>query len=192
MLLHTGNIPPQIRRHLSFDPLIRKIRLRAKLFSETRIQAKCSYSIADAMMSAIAMFALKDASLLAFQHRRNDENMKSLFRIQNVPSDTQMREILDPLEPDLLRPPVKRYRSTTSFDNCNVERRWSRTRFIKAVICWPWMARDTSRQTRSIANSVCKERTATQARSLTIIKCWELRSFIPITSKSFRWHPNRS
>jgi hypothetical protein len=55
-------------------------------------------------MSAMAVFALKDPSLLFFQQRRNDENMKSLFRILNVPSDTQMRTILDPLEPDLLRP----------------------------------------------------------------------------------------
>jgi hypothetical protein len=60
--------------------------------------------MADAVMSAIAVFSLKDPSLLAFQERRNDENMKSLFRIRNVPSDTQMRVILDPLEPDLLRP----------------------------------------------------------------------------------------
>jgi hypothetical protein len=30
--------------------------------------------------------------------------MKSLFRILNVPGDTQMRAILDPLDPDLLRP----------------------------------------------------------------------------------------
>ena len=37
---------------------------------------------------------------MAFQERRNDYNMKSLHRIQNV---TKMREILDPLEPDLFR-----------------------------------------------------------------------------------------
>jgi hypothetical protein len=30
--------------------------------------------------------------------------MKNLYRIENVPSDTQMRAILDPLEPDSLRP----------------------------------------------------------------------------------------
>ena len=50
------------------------------------------------------MFSLKDASLLAFDQRRNDQNMKTLFGIGQIPSDTQMREILDPLEPDLLRP----------------------------------------------------------------------------------------
>lgn len=95
---------PRTRKHLSFDPLIRQIHLRAKQLPDSREEDDCRYSVADAMMSAIAMFSLKDPSLLAFQERRNDVNMKNIFRIQHVPSDTQMREILDPLEPDLLRP----------------------------------------------------------------------------------------
>ncbi len=48
--------------------------------------------------------SLKDPSLLAFQERRSDANMKNIFRISQVPSDTQMREILDLLEPDSLQP----------------------------------------------------------------------------------------
>ena len=104
LMLHPDAIPPKTRRHLSFDPLIRQIRLRAKQLPDTRNASDCSYSMADAVMSAFALFALKDPSLLFFQERRNDENMKSLFRILNIPSDTQMRAILDPLEPDLFRP----------------------------------------------------------------------------------------
>ena len=77
LMLHPDAIPPKTRRHLSFDPLIRQIRLRAKLFPDTRDESSCSYSMADAVMSAMALFALKDPSLLAFQDRRNDENMKS-------------------------------------------------------------------------------------------------------------------
>ena len=97
-------IGPSTRKHLSFDPLIRKIHWRAKQLPDARDKASRSYSVADAVMSAIALFALKDPSLLAFQERCNDMNMKRLFRIEHVPSDTQMREILDPLQPDLLRP----------------------------------------------------------------------------------------
>ncbi len=103
-MLNPAAIHPKTRRHLSFDPLIRQIRLRAKQLPETRDGNGCSYSVADAVMSAIALFALKDRSLLAFQERRNDANMKNIFRILQVPSDTQMREILDPLDPDTLRP----------------------------------------------------------------------------------------
>jgi hypothetical protein len=103
-MLCSDAIPPKTRRHLSFDPLIRQIRLRAKQLPDPRNQASCDYSMADAVMSGLALFSLKDPSLLAFEERRNDANMKSLFRILNVPSDTQMRTILDPLQPDLLRP----------------------------------------------------------------------------------------
>ena len=94
---------PKTRKHLSFDPLIRMVHDRAEQMPDARARTS-EYSVADAVMSAVAMFSLKDASLVAFQERRNDYNMKSLYRIQNVPSDTQMREILDPLEPDLFRP----------------------------------------------------------------------------------------
>jgi len=58
----------------------------------------------DALLSAFAMFSLKDPSLLAFDDRRSDANMKALFGIGQIPSDTHTRDILDPLAPDHLRP----------------------------------------------------------------------------------------
>lgn len=91
------------RKHLSFDPLMREIRLGAEALPDSRVQ-DVDYSMADAVMSAVAMFSLKDPSLLAFEQRRDDHNMKNVYRIENVPSDTSMREILDPLPPDQLRP----------------------------------------------------------------------------------------
>ncbi len=94
---------PRTRKHLSFDPLVDVIRKRAELLPDSRIR-QGDFSVADAFMSAFAMFSLKDPSLLAFDARRNDQNMKTVFRIDNVPSDTQMREILDPLEPGEMRP----------------------------------------------------------------------------------------
>ena len=103
-MLHPDAIPPKTRKHLSFDPLIRQIHLRAEQLPDSREEADCSYSVADAVMSGIAMLSLKDSSLLAFQERRSDVNMKNIFCIAQVPSDTQMREILDPLKPDSLRP----------------------------------------------------------------------------------------
>ncbi len=42
--------------------------------------------------------------MLAFDERRNDENLKRIYGIGQVPSDTQMREILDPIDPEHLRP----------------------------------------------------------------------------------------
>jgi hypothetical protein len=68
------------------------------------LRPKVEISLPDALLSAFAMFSLKDPSLLAFDARRSDENLKRLYGIGQVPSDTAMREILDPLDPDCLRP----------------------------------------------------------------------------------------
>lgn len=96
-------VPINSRVHVSFDPLIQAVHEGAEQIPDHR-QRPTNYSIADAVMSGIAMFSLKDPSLLAFQERRNDQNMKNIYRIVNVPSDTQMREILDPVDPDQMRP----------------------------------------------------------------------------------------
>ena len=95
---------PRIRKRLAFDSLLRHVlRPRARQLPDAR-KRNGDYTVADAVLSALGMFSLKDPSLLAFQNRRNDQNMKNLYRIENVPSDTQMRDILDPAQPDLLRP----------------------------------------------------------------------------------------
>jgi hypothetical protein len=57
-------------------------------------------------MAGFAMFSLKDPSLLAFDDRRDDpnDNFRTIYGIAAVPCDTQMRSILDPVDPDELRP----------------------------------------------------------------------------------------
>jgi len=65
-------------------------------------------SLADALMSGFAMFSIKDASLLEFDKRRaKDNNLKSIYGIENIPSDTQLRTILDPVQPVDIRPLYK-------------------------------------------------------------------------------------
>jgi hypothetical protein len=51
-----------------------------------------SISLPDALMSAFAMFSLKDPSLLAFDERRNDANLKSIYHIENIPSITNLKD----------------------------------------------------------------------------------------------------
>lgn len=41
-------------------------------------------TVSDALMSAFAMFALKDPSLLTFDQRRRADNLKSLFGIAQI------------------------------------------------------------------------------------------------------------
>ena len=89
---------PITRKYLSFDPLVRQVRQRAEQLPDAHTGSG-DYLLADAIMAGFAMFSLKDPSLLAFQGRRKDENMKRLYRVAEVPSDTRMRELLDPLKP---------------------------------------------------------------------------------------------
>lgn len=93
------------RKDLSADSLIRSIRCRFDDIPDLR-PGKSEISLGDALMSGFAMFSLKDPSLLAFDQRRHDpnDNFRTIYGIDRVPSDTQMRTILDPVGPDNLRP----------------------------------------------------------------------------------------
>lgn len=70
--------------------------------------ANTKIELADALMSGFAMFSLKDSSLLAFEQRRTaDANLKSVYGLNAIPGDTQMRTILDGVSPEELKPLFK-------------------------------------------------------------------------------------
>ncbi len=94
------------RQGLSADGLFGLVRERFEKIPDHR-PVRAEISLADALMSGFAIFSLKDPSLLAFDKRRNDENLKSVYHIGNIPSDTHLRTILDPLDPEFLRPLFK-------------------------------------------------------------------------------------
>jgi Transposase DDE domain len=95
----------RLRRHLHFDALIQLARDR---FDKVPDDRRCpEFSLADALMSGLALFSLKDPSLLAFQRRAGDHNLHSIFGLKHIPSDTQMRSILDEVKPDFRRPLFK-------------------------------------------------------------------------------------
>ena len=93
----------KVRKQLSADALYTLLGERFARIPDHR-QPEPPIALRDALLSAFAMFSLKDPSLLAFDERRSDANLKALFGIGQIPSDTQMREILDPLDPEHLRP----------------------------------------------------------------------------------------
>lgn len=99
----------KVRKHLNADALFRAVKGSFEKTPDHR-QKNSQISLSDALMSAFAMFSLKDPSLLAFEERRKkaEENLQTIYKIDRVPSDTQMRGILDELEPDCLRDAYKR------------------------------------------------------------------------------------
>jgi len=93
----------KVRKHLSADAMYELLGESFAKIPDHR-QPKPPIPLQDALRAAFAMFALKDPSLLAFDQRRSDDNLKVVFGIGQLPSDTQLREILDPLDPEHLRP----------------------------------------------------------------------------------------
>src|SRR6056297_2286375 len=89
---------PRRKRYLNADSLIASLRNRFGDVPDVRRERSCMYSMADALTAAFAMFSLKEPSLLSFEERRDEETIDRLFGIKQVPSDSQMREILDGID----------------------------------------------------------------------------------------------
>ena len=94
------------RKYLSADTLFLLVHAGFGRILDCRAPG-ADVSLRDALMSAFAMFSLKDPSLLAFDQRRNDENLRSVYHIESIPCDTHLRTILDPVDPESLRPLFK-------------------------------------------------------------------------------------
>jgi hypothetical protein len=64
-----------------------------------RASGKVKYSLHDFFMAGFAMMYLQDSSLLSFQTRLqtafNLNNLKTMFHLDSIPKDTQLRDVLD-------------------------------------------------------------------------------------------------
>jgi hypothetical protein len=97
-----GLIAPKARKHLSADALFGLLRNGFAKVPDHRSDGS-EITMTDALMSGFAMFSLKCPSLLDYDKQRADANLKTIYGIQRAPCDSYMREILDPLSPELLR-----------------------------------------------------------------------------------------
>lgn len=72
-----------------------------------RVDTNTKIPLGDALMSAYAMFALKFPSALQFddeaRKKAQKHNLNSMFGINNIPSDTQMRSIVDDVPSSVFR-----------------------------------------------------------------------------------------
>ncbi len=71
---------------------------------DLRSGKNCQYSMADAGMAAFSVFFTKSPSFLAHQkllaERRGLSNCLTLFGMEKIPSDNQIRNLLDPVPPE--------------------------------------------------------------------------------------------
>jgi len=98
----------ELRKHLNADALFRGLRAGFGKIKDNR-KKNAVIPLPDVLMSAFAMFSLKDQSLLAFDRRRKQggHNLRTIFGIHSIPCDTSVRHILDELKPIDLRPAFK-------------------------------------------------------------------------------------
>lgn len=95
------------RKYLSADGLLELVRHSLRREDLSRVIGS-TYSWQDCVMSGLAVFGFKCASLLQFEKRKATEalirrNLRTLYQVKKVPSDTQLRERLDLVSPRQLR-----------------------------------------------------------------------------------------
>lgn len=95
-----------IKKHLGFAALRKTISERLLEIEDCRQQGKVDYALHDCAMSAFAMMFFQDSSLLEFQRRMqesiNRNNLKTMFNVESIPKDTQLRDVLDQYPTDKL------------------------------------------------------------------------------------------
>jgi hypothetical protein len=96
-------VAPKGRKHLCADALFRLLHAHFATIVDDGVD-EVEIPLADALMAAFAMFSLKAPSLLAFDQQRAEGNLKTIYGIARAPCDTRMRERLDPVAPESLRP----------------------------------------------------------------------------------------
>src|SRR5713101_5142741 len=96
-------VAPKQRKHLGADALFRLVHKSFANIPDHRCD-DTGISLPNALMSAFAMFSLTSPSLLAFDKERVEGNLQTIYGIERAPCDTYMRELIDPVSPEALRP----------------------------------------------------------------------------------------
>ena len=88
-----------IKKYLGFSGLRNMLSKRFSQVEDSRKPDRIIYKMHDIFMTAFAMMYFQDPSLLTFQHRLqkgcNCNNLKTMFNIESIPKETQLRDVLD-------------------------------------------------------------------------------------------------
>jgi hypothetical protein len=92
----------------AFKQFIQALRTTVATFPDKRTGKNTQYSLVDAALGAFAVFFTQSPSFLAYQRdmhaRKGQSNAHTLFGLHEIPTDNQIRALLDPVSPDLLVP----------------------------------------------------------------------------------------
>ena len=102
------SLPNALHPSVSAPALLNQARRAFEKIPDPRRYGQ-QFSLTDVLMSGLAVFCLKYPSLLKFDEQRNEAriraNLKALYGVQQAPCDTQMRSVLDRVDPLELRAP---------------------------------------------------------------------------------------
>jgi hypothetical protein len=88
---------------LKFDNLVARFHYRLETLPDPRSGKNISYSIKDAALGVFSVFFTQSPSFLAHQRamatRKGRSNAGSLFQLEKIPCDNQIRSLLDPITP---------------------------------------------------------------------------------------------
>jgi hypothetical protein len=94
-------------KSLTLEAIVALLTARFSEIADARAGEQLRYSLPATLMSGVAMMFFQHPSLLQFQRamerKRRRCNLQTIFGVQEIPSDTQMREILDGVAPEPLR-----------------------------------------------------------------------------------------
>jgi hypothetical protein len=98
-----STVAPKGRKHLRADSRFRLLHEHFATLADDCV-AEAEMPLDDALLSAFAMCSLNAPSLLAFDKQRAEGNLQTIYSLARAPCDTRMRERLDPVSPESLRP----------------------------------------------------------------------------------------
>jgi len=91
-----------------FDTLVGSFRQRLSSLPDNRTGKNTRYGMEDAALSAFSVFFTQTPSFLAYQRKMADSkgksNAQSLFGVHQIPSDNQIRNLLDGVEAEQVFP----------------------------------------------------------------------------------------
>lgn len=91
-----------------FDTIVSSFRQRLSSLTDKRTGKNTRYGMEDTALSAFSVFFTQTPSFLAYQRMmqgsKGKSNAQSLFGIHQIPSDNQIRDLLDAVPPDQVFP----------------------------------------------------------------------------------------
>jgi hypothetical protein len=97
---------------LSINRMIKDLKEDMRDFHDQRVGKNKQYQMEDAGMAAFSVFFTQCASFLEHQRtikrKKGKSNLERLFMLKDIPSDNQIRNLLDPVDPEQIEASYQR------------------------------------------------------------------------------------